>query len=180
MPKRNQAQIEQQLGDFRGMVDEIQKEGDRAAIIVGAAYLDEYLRIYIASFLIDESKVVDDLFGIERPLGTFGARIRMAYALGLLAVDEFHDFKIVQEVRNAFAHGLHGLSFADQWVADRCRAFILPQKSVAEVLLPAASPRDLFLWTIMELAVSMAKGQFDISSKEEQRKASPPRQWRRS
>jgi hypothetical protein len=161
------------------MVQEVEKESDRAAVIVGAAYLDEYLRIYIASLLIDDKTIVDDLFGVERPLGAFGARIRMAYALGLLDDNEFHDFKIVQEVRNAFAHRLHGLSFDGPWVTGRCRAFILPQKSVAEVLLPSASPRDFFLWTIMELAVSIVTTRFGISASGERRKVPPPRQWRR-
>ena len=82
--------------NFRG-------ESDRGAILISAALLDECLRSLIAIFLVDDKKEVNELLGsekhYERPLGTFGARIKTAYCLGLISRDEFDDLRIIQKIR---------------------------------------------------------------------------------
>jgi hypothetical protein len=51
-PKRDQAKLTAQLHDLEGITEELKKESDRGAVIIGAAYLDERLREYITAFLI--------------------------------------------------------------------------------------------------------------------------------
>ncbi len=69
--------------DFRGFFEEFQNESPRAAVILGAAFLDAQLRELLANFMIDQKSVVDELIGSEskpdRPLSAFSARIRAAY-----------------------------------------------------------------------------------------------------
>lgn len=123
---------------WEGFDEEFEKESDRAAVIIGAAFLDEYLRQLIASFLIDEENEVNELLGSEkhlmRPLGSFSARIRTAYCLGLISKHEYHDFKIIRDIRNRFAHEMHGLSSANQAIWQDCNRLIYPNKVMAEVL----------------------------------------------
>jgi DNA-binding MltR family transcriptional regulator len=120
MAKRRQKENLVKVEDIKGFLEEFQGESDRAAAIVGAAYLDECLRQLIASFLIEDSTAVDRLLGMSGPLGTFFARMEASYCTGLISKNEYHDLEIIGEIRNEFAHGLHGLSFSDAWVRDKC------------------------------------------------------------
>jgi DNA-binding MltR family transcriptional regulator len=123
---------------WEGFEEEFREEGDRAAVIIGAAFLDEYLRQLIASFLIDEENEVNELLGSEkhlmRPLGSFSVRIRTAYCLGLISKHEYHDLKIIRDMRNKFAHKMHGLSLADQEIREKCSKLVYPHKLTADIL----------------------------------------------
>ena len=57
----------------------------------------------IRLFMVENCEDVDQLFTGMNPLSTFSARIRIAYALGLVTEDEYHDLKIIKDVRNRFA-----------------------------------------------------------------------------
>lgn len=121
MAKRKRKENLVKVEDIKGFLEEFQGETDRAAAVLGAAYLDECLRQLIASFLIDDSKKVDELLeGPLAPLGSFASRISVSYCMGLISEDEYHDLQIIREIRNAFAHGLHGLSFSESWVRGKC------------------------------------------------------------
>jgi DNA-binding MltR family transcriptional regulator len=106
--------------DVQGFIDEFHRESDRATAILAAALLDEQLFQLLTAFLVDDEEQVELLVDSERPLGTFGARIRMTYCLGLITQEVFGILKIVKTIRNAFAHHLHGLSFADSSIAEEC------------------------------------------------------------
>lgn len=117
MAKRRQPKRE----DIVGFMEEFQGESDRAAAVLGAAYLDECLRDLIGSFLIDDSTRVGELLeGPLAPLGSFASRISASYCMGLMSKNEYRDLQIIREIRNRFAHELHGLSFSDAWVKNRC------------------------------------------------------------
>ena len=128
--------------DLQGFVEEFQKESDRATAILGAALLDEKLLHLLTAFLVSDSKQVDLLLGIEQPLGSFGARIRTAYCLGLVTRNAFDILTIIKGIRNAFAHHLHGLSFADPHIAKDCGRLRVISKMPSDVV---KSNRDAFL-----------------------------------
>jgi hypothetical protein len=43
--------------------------------------------------------VVNRLLGFDRPLGTFSARIDLAFAVGLIAPTEHRDLHLVREIQ---------------------------------------------------------------------------------
>jgi len=98
---------------------EIYGKTDRSVAIVGAAILDNILGKMVRLFMVENSKDVDRLFDKTNLLSAFSARIRIAYALGLVTEDEYYDLKIINDVRNSFAHDID-CSFANQSVSDRC------------------------------------------------------------
>lgn len=146
--------------DYRGLVEEFKKESDRAAVIVGAAFLDERLREVIADLLVDDEKEVRKLFEPMGSLGSFGARIRMAYCLGLLRKEDFHDLGVIQKIRNRFAHELHGLSFADAKITQQCRQLKAPQETLSAESVQSYSPRNLFLFTLAGLNAALSATKF--------------------
>ena len=100
--------------------DEFEKETDRAAVIVAASMLDELLRTLLVAKLVPVSSSSDELFdGSNAPLGTFSARIEIAYRTGLVSVKFARDLHLVRRIRNDFAHNIHGASFDDTRVKQR-------------------------------------------------------------
>jgi DNA-binding MltR family transcriptional regulator len=116
-------QRQARLEEYEAFTDElISLYDDRAYVILTAAYLEEQLGALLQRFLI-EDKTVEDLFGVDQPLGTFGSKTKLAYCLGLISVNEFKDLEAIRWIRNQFAHGLHDWSFDRPEIADRCHSF---------------------------------------------------------
>lgn len=99
---------------------EFQAESDRACAVLGAAFLDEHVRALLEAFMVDDPKPVRTLLE-HGPLRSFAARVKMAYALGFLAPSEIHDLNLIRNIRNKFAHDLHGAAFASPGVASLCQ-----------------------------------------------------------
>jgi len=152
--KRSRLEALAKSNDIKGFLEEFQKESDRATAILGAAYLDEHLLQLLSTFLVDDEGEVGELLGTEKPLGTFGARIRAAYCMGLLAKEDFEDLKIIKAIRNDFAHQLHGLSFNGESIVKKCEKLRAVKR-----LRPNSyhSSREMFVFTttyiLMELCV---------------------------
>jgi DNA-binding MltR family transcriptional regulator len=128
--------------DLEGFFEEFQRESDRATAILGAALLDEKLLQLLTAFLVDDDQQVQLLLDVEQPLGSFGARIRMAYCLGLITRELFDTLTTIKSIRNAFAHQLHGLSFESPGIAKECTK--LEATSVTSRRGPSSS-RSVFL-----------------------------------
>lgn len=152
MAKKRRAQTRIKLDDIKGFFREFGDESDRAAAILGATYLDECLRELIANFLVDDSTEVDKLLG--GPLQFFGSRVRASYCMGLISEDEYHDLKIIRDVRNDFAHDLHGLSFSTPSVIKQCSALQLPRKAPRWPYATAGG-RDPFMVSVALLSFQL-------------------------
>jgi DNA-binding MltR family transcriptional regulator len=109
---------------------EFQRESDRAAAVLGATMLDELLKELLSARLVSK-RLADKLLGRMMPLSTFSSRITIAEAIGLISADEAKDLHCLRDIRNDFAHGLHGLSFEDQSVKDRCANLHGPKHTFA-------------------------------------------------
>ena len=143
--KSKRADAEMKIADLQGFAAEFQNEGDRAAAILAAALLDERLRQLLTAYLIDDSKEVAILLDQEQPLGSFGARMRAAYCLGLLDKDLYGLLSNIKKIRNAFAHQLHGLTFESPGIASACKVLrkLLRYPEGFEDL--AKTPRAVFI-----------------------------------
>lgn len=112
---------ENELNDF---LDEFQRETQRAAPVLGAAYLDAVLEKLLRDSFATDLGRIDKLFdGGAGPLGTFSAKIRTAYALGLLTKEDADDLHLVRRIRNRFAHAPHRLNFETQQIHEWCENF---------------------------------------------------------
>jgi DNA-binding MltR family transcriptional regulator len=107
--------------DYRAIIEEIEKQTDRGAAIIGAALVDDVLaRAILGKFISLSSTKKKALFGGSGPLGTYQAKIDLAYALGLLTDAMATDFKLIGSVRNKFAHRPTAIGFSDKDIADLC------------------------------------------------------------
>jgi DNA-binding MltR family transcriptional regulator len=95
-------------------------------VLIGAAYLENVLGSWLENFLINDggqgdtkvsTGLLNDPFG---PLGTFAARCKMCYALGLYSRTEYENLTLVGAIRNRFAHSHEPLDFDHEEIKALC------------------------------------------------------------
>ena len=155
MPKRRQIRgdlpdTHEELSDFLQRLD---KESDRAAVIVGAAYLDTALERVIANFMIDDPKAVEQLFEPGGRFADFSTKIVVAYCLGLIDPLECADLRAVLQMRNEFAHAFADLSLDQPTFAYRCANF--HQLALCVFTVPDPTARDRLIGTVTSLGISL-------------------------
>jgi|KBSSwiStaDraftv2_1062776.scaffolds.fasta_scaffold40801_4 hypothetical protein len=134
------------------IIDEIERQTDRGAAIIGAAYLEERLTEAIRSRFVPGNNIETDLLGFSGAVGTFSAKIDLAFLLGLIGPQAYRDLHLIRRIRNDFAHVMEPLTFAAPKVANRCRELYLP----THLLMPGQNvlpqePRAQYLAAVMLL-----------------------------
>ena len=143
-------------------------KSDRAVAIVGAALLKSQLEQLLSAFFVQDEGEIAALIGGERPLGSFGARVRLAYLIGLISKEEHEDLWAVNQIDGAFTRDMGEMSFEEQPVRAWCLEMRLPNK----VLLSGEmrTPRKLFVFTIALLLRQLSMR----IEQAEQRRPRPP------
>ena len=115
---------EQQWSTF---FDELKLESDRGASILAAVWIEELLTRKLKTlFSKGNSKARKKLYGQGQ--GSFSSKINAAYCLGWLDQDTYHDINQVRDIRNSFAHKLHGLSLESSIIKDLINQFKIPRR----------------------------------------------------
>jgi DNA-binding MltR family transcriptional regulator len=140
--------------EWGNLINEFRSKSDRSVGILGTVYLDTYLKQLLQGFFIDDPEAAALLLGDEFPLGSFSARIKISYCLGLISADEYHDLKLILEIRNAFSANMGIRSFAADTIRETCYLF----KTAKNMLLPGETitPRRLFVFTCTILVQHLA------------------------
>ena len=137
--------------DADGFLSEFQRESDRSAAILAAAFLDEALGRILKKSMIANKKLTDKLLGPVGPLGSFGSRILICYLLGRISDEEYRDLEVVRKIRNDFAHKMHGMSFETEGIKGRCSNLILANKVTTFKQFEKAGARERFNFSIVLL-----------------------------
>ena len=96
------------------------KQVDRGAALIAAAWLDDALEACIRIAFRPERALADELLRTNGPIGSFSARIKLAYMLDLIEPTAMKDLEQIREIRNKFAHGRGDLRFTTPSIKDRC------------------------------------------------------------
>lgn len=144
-------------GGVRGrgnFLKEIHGKSDRAVAIVGAALLNAHVELLLTTFFVQDSAEAEALLANDRPLGTFGSRIRLAYLLGLVSRDEHEDLWAVNKIDEIFSRDLGDTAFNDEPVRNLCLDLRMPNK----VLLMGEqhTPRRMFVFGVALLLRQLA------------------------
>ena len=150
------------------MIDELEKESDRGAVLVAAAFLDDSLSNLLRSVMVDDKNLIDSLLRPDGPLGTFSARIKVCQAFGLLESDVYHDLQLIRRLRNEFAHRHQSASLEDPSARDRISNFQSqrrlpppPREEPISALWYDGHPRERLRWAVSilcQLIDSRAEG----------------------
>lgn len=101
------------LSDLNRLLEGLDHLDDRTLVLALAAFMEETLKRLLLAHLVDCKQSRDLVDGFDAPLGTLSARIKAAYALGLLSEPYYRDLEALRRVRNKFAHNWRGISLGD-------------------------------------------------------------------
>lgn len=137
--------------DTHEVNQELNDQTDRGIAIVGAAFLDAKLEMALKVYFVEGLSNNDykDLFdGPVTPLGTFSAKVRVARAVGLIGAKTFNDLKLINTIRNRFAHELSITSFNEPSIAELCAKLQLTEIGFMGRKSPLES-RTMFIHSVL-------------------------------
>lgn len=102
------------------MEEEFRSQSDIGVVILSSIYLDVLIETILETFVNLDANTQKLLFGIEKPLGSFSAKITLAFALGLISYRERKELDQIRKIRNIFAHEISKVSFKTTSIKDRC------------------------------------------------------------
>lgn len=130
----------------------------RAAGILWPLILEKRIDQIFEAILRRDEKVKNELFRPSGAMGSYGAKVQLAYLLGWLGPELHSDLITVSKIRNRFAHFIEVKDFSDQkisaWLANLKGATLLPdiiekakkdaEKEEEETkLIPVGEPQPL-------------------------------------
>jgi DNA-binding MltR family transcriptional regulator len=155
------------LTDWNGFFKELQSESPRAAAIIASAFLDAQLRAILLNSFVDDKKVGKEL--LDSSLFSFSSRIKAAYCMGLISKSIFHDLNIINNIRNKFAHQMHGYTFDEPEIVSWCNSLVLA-KVITDVISMPKTHGNNFVLGVTQLATWLG---MKILETEKSKKASP-------
>ena len=149
--------------DFQKLSESIQSimvTAERGMAISGVAKLDDCLKQLLRAFFINNEKACDALLDEPGPVSTFGARIELAFVLGLISGNERNTFNLIRKIRNDFSHGSDERSFQTPPIKDRCLN-LDPTPGIWKLIsnskpLDPNNPQELFLGSLRFLVAAIA------------------------
>ncbi len=113
---------------FVEFLKEFINESDRAAVVLGAARIDILLKQLIEKGLLPRIKEQQDEL-LDGPLWPFGARVMMAYRLGLIDDELRRATDLIRKIRNPFAHS-PDQHLDNESHCDRVRTLCIPYQEL--------------------------------------------------
>lgn len=115
------------------ILETLDHDSDRAvAVIVGAMIENRLERGLKVRMPTTDKDALNKVFQFSGPLGSFSAKIDVAYLNGLLTKDAYEDMVRFKDIRNKFAHKLDIRTFDSDSVRDSAKNFKLIEEYVAE------------------------------------------------
>lgn len=126
---------------------ELEKESDRGCALVAAAYLENEVTALLNQFFVEMNKSArKELFDFNGPVGTFSAKTKLAYAMGLISAEVRKALDLIRGIRNKCAHLQEPFNFEEGVVAHQINA-LMPNSNMA-----AATPKDSFILKVQAVA----------------------------
>lgn len=118
----------EEIEAFNRATAEILEKSDRTRVVLLGAELDRILTLLLRVFLIPSNTKKDLLLESN---STFSTRIELGYRTGLLKPDWVHDLRILNIIRDVFAHGKAGLHLEVSPHQEMCFQLIIGSKWIA-------------------------------------------------
>lgn len=111
--------VEAELASFPTETVELSRklgeESPRGVILIAAQYGDNMVEALLRALCLPVKETKELLgSGTGAALGSFGARIKACWCLGLLPEDEYVNLEQLRKMRNHVAHNLDSVTFDDQ------------------------------------------------------------------
>lgn len=117
----------------RSILDVLDHDSDRSVAVITGAMIERRLEQAIRNRSCRNETIEARLFNPSGPLGTFSAKIDLAYLTGIISDVAHHDLVIFKDIRNLFAHNLAIQRFNSQRIKDRAKNLRLVDSLVADL-----------------------------------------------
>jgi DNA-binding MltR family transcriptional regulator len=131
--------------EVRKSFEEIKILSQRGWAIIAASHLDEQLAALLRAFFVDDQRTADQVLEDTGAISTFGARIELAFLLGLISARERRMLNLIRKIRNDFAHNSRIASFSQSPIKDRCLELDATKILESEELGDPRKPEGKFL-----------------------------------
>ncbi len=130
---------------------------DRAIVIMTGTVIEQGLETAILARLPgilagNESYIFGD---DAAPLRGLDAKIRIAFALGILGEEARSDLSLIKSIRNTFAHSRLEIDFTTPQVIEACNHFTLPKRWTTYSESDSPDPRELFIHVGFDYAIRL-------------------------
>jgi hypothetical protein len=123
--KDHRRDVEYIVKESYALMAKLLGESERAAVVLGAARLELALENALKRILSHNPGGDDNLFDIDRPLGTLAAKVALSYRLGLVDSSFEHSLQMLRRIRNDFAHSSGTETLENQPHRDRIREMVI-------------------------------------------------------
>lgn len=106
------------VDELNSVLESLTDQDERSVVLTLAAFADDTLELLLLNYLREPKQAKELLNGFNAPLGTFSAKVKVAFVLGLIREDHHKTLEIMRKVRNRFAHNWKGVSLDREDVAD--------------------------------------------------------------
>lgn len=127
----------------------------RALILTIAAFAEDTLGDLLIAFMFPHDASQQLLSGFSAPLGTFSARIKAAYALGLITKDQFSDLEHLRKIRNAFSHTWRPITLENPSIAGHIKGICFSSLDDTYPASPLIKLRTCLSTLLVELQVTI-------------------------
>lgn len=105
------------VDELNSLLESLHEHDDRSLVLTMAAFAEDTLGLLLLGYLREPKQAKELVNGFNAPLGTFSARIKAAFVLGLMRKDGYQTFEILRKIRNKFAHNWDGVSLDREDIA---------------------------------------------------------------
>lgn len=109
--------------EFQDFIEELKKESDRGIAIICHAYIEDLLKELLKKRLIEDKHFIKRL---EKSI-SFDQLLILCFITGVIKEKEKQDIKLLDEIRNKFAHRRKVNNFDQAKICDLCNNLIIPK-----------------------------------------------------
>lgn len=126
------------VDELNSLLESLHEHDDRSLVLTMAAFAEDTLGLLLLDYLREPKQAKELVNGFSAPLGTFSARIKAAFVLGLIRKDGYQTLEILRKIRNKFAHNWDGVSLDRADVRSLIKQFSLSRLEEYGVAGPEA------------------------------------------
>lgn len=143
-------------------LDDLAKESDTSAALVGGSLLEASLeRLIRTRLLTSDDQLLTDIFGGRGPLSDLESKIMIAEALGLVTDNMASELHVLMNVRNAFVHSRVPVTFKTPDIESR----VLGLRMIVSMSKVRPSPITESAKSLYLLAIRLLRIIFDQTAR---------------
>jgi hypothetical protein len=132
------------------------KQNDRIVAIRASAYVEHSLLNLLVTAMraMTEEENEAIFFGPHATLSDFASRIDVAYAFGLVSLEERRDLDTIRKIRNVFAHAIIDVEFDQTLISAECSKF--------DIIKEGSTARQQYLFSAHDMVIKLLEKLTDM------------------